>query len=229
MLSKLSSMTGFGAPEGVERARKTACRGPTSVRSPLVEVGSGAHPAAVTTGAGHPHDMAPRSPAGRPITGQGSRVEPGATIEPEVLRAATVVWLVVNAVNVLQAIGFATRPSAPEVNPALGLVIAALAIPATWALVVFIRVRAGWRFVAGPVVFDAFVVLMLLVDYVLDIEWRDPVVAAIQVPYLVLFFGSIVLMGIPMFRIDRRRWLVTVITSVALVASMAYAIAMGVG
>jgi len=39
---------------------------------------------------------------------------------PAGLRAATVVWLVVNAVGVLQAIGFATRPFAPEVNPALG-------------------------------------------------------------------------------------------------------------
>ena len=183
----------------------------------------------MATGVHHPHDVARRSPAGPPITGQASRAAPGATIGPEWLRAATVVWLVVNAVSVLQAIGFATRPSAPEVNPALGLVMAVLAIPATWALIVFIRVRAGWRFVAGPVLFDAFVVLMVLVDRVLDIEWRDPVVPAIQVPYLVLFFGSIFMMGIPMLRIDRRRWLLTVITTALLLASMVYAIAMGVG
>ncbi len=139
------------------------------------------------------------------------------------------VWLVVNAVNVMQAIGFASRPFAPEVNQALGLVMVALAIPATWALWTFVRLRAGWRFVAGPLVFDAFVVLMVLVDYLLDVEWRDPVVPAIQVPYLLLFFGSIFLMGIPMFRIDRRRWLVTVITAALLLASMVYAIAVGVG
>jgi hypothetical protein len=139
------------------------------------------------------------------------------------------VWLVVNAVNVLQAIGFTTRPFAPEVNPALGLVIAALAIPATWALLVFTRVRAGWRFVTGPVVFDAFVVLMLLVDHLFHVEWRHPVVPAIQVPYLLLFFGSIFLMGVPMFRIDLRRWLITALTTAMLIASMAYAIAMAVG
>jgi hypothetical protein len=141
----------------------------------------------------------------------------------------TVVWLVINSVNVLQAIGFATRPFAPGVNPALGLVIAPLAIPATWALLVFLRLRAGWRFIAGPLVFDAFVILMLAIDYLYRIEWRDPPVAAIQVPYLLLFFGSILLMGPPMFRIDRRRWSVTAVTTGLLLASMLYATSMGVG
>jgi hypothetical protein len=145
------------------------------------------------------------------------------------LRAATATWIVVNAVNVLQSIGFATRPFAPGVNPVLGLVIAALAIPATWALIVFVRVGAGWRFVAGPLVFDGFVVLMLLVDHLLGIPWRDPVIPAIQVPYLVLFFGSILLLGAPMLRIDRRRWSVTAATTTLLLASMVYAMAMGVG
>jgi hypothetical protein len=181
------------------------------------------------TGVDQARDEDHRTPAGPPTSGQTRRAEPGAAIGPEGLRAAAVVWLVVNAVNVLQSIGFATRPIAPEVNPALGLAIAALAIPATWALVVFVRVHAGCRLVAGPVVFGAFVVVMLIVNHLLDIEWRDPVVPAILVPYLLLFFGSIFLMGIPMFRIDRRRWLVTVGTTILLLASMAYAISVGVG
>jgi hypothetical protein len=44
-----------------------------------------------------------------------------------------------------------------------------------------------------------------------------------------LFFTGIVLMGSPMFRIDRRRWLVTVATTMLLIAAMLYAMAMGVG
>jgi hypothetical protein len=143
--------------------------------------------------------------------------------------AISVVWVVVNSVNVLQAIGFATRPAAPWVNPLLGLVIAALAVPATWALRAFVRAGAGWRFAAGPAVFDAFVVLMLAVDHVLRIQWRDPVNPAIQAPYLGLFFGAIFLMGFPMYRIDRRRWLVTATTTVLLLLAMGYAMWMGVG
>jgi hypothetical protein len=158
-----------------------------------------------------------------------TRDETMATLGPEGLRAAVTVWLVVNAVNVLQSVGFVTRPTAPEVNALLGLVIAALAFPATRALLVFRRRRAGWLFFVGPLVFDAFVVLMLVVDYLARVEWRGPVVPVIEIPYLLLFFGSIVLMGLPMYRLDRRRWLVTVTTSVMLLGSMAYAMSAGVG
>jgi hypothetical protein len=144
-------------------------------------------------------------------------------------RAVDVVWLVVNAVNVLQAIGFATRPVAPWVNAALGVVISGLAIPATWALLRLIRRRSDLHLAAGPLVFDLFVAFHVLVEYVLRIAWRNPVVPEIQIPYLGLFFGSIFLMGLPMYRIDRRRWLVTALTTSLLLLAMVYAIAMGVG
>jgi hypothetical protein len=51
----------------------------------------------------------------------------------------------------------------------------------------------------------------------------------ILVPYLLLFFGSILLMGLPMFRLDRRLWLVTVATTVLLLGSMVIAMRKGVG
>ncbi len=38
----------------------------------------------------------------------------------------------------------------------------------------------------------------------------------ILVPYLVLFFGSIFLMGIPMYRMKKKLWLVTVATTLLL-------------
>ena len=148
---------------------------------------------------------------------------------PEGLRAAVIVWLVVNAVNLLQSAGFVTRPFAPAVNPVLGLVIASLAIPATWALLVFRQRRAGWLFLAGPLAFDAFVVLFFPVEHLAQVQWRDPLVPVIAVPYIILFFGSIVLMGLPMYRLDRRRWLVTAATSVILLGSMSYAMSAGVG
>jgi hypothetical protein len=166
--------------------------------------------------------------SGQAPTGR-SRDETVAMLGAEGLRAAVVVWLVVNAVNVLQSVGFVTRPFAPQVNPVLGLVIAALAVPATWALLVFRRRRAGRLFLAGPLAFDAFVVLFFPVEHLARVQWRDPLVPAIAVPYLVLFFGSIVLMGLPMYRLDRRRWLVTVTTSIILLGSMVYAMSMGVG
>ena len=57
---------------------------------------------------------------------------------------------------------------------------------------------------------------MIVVDYVSPVEFRSPPRYGILVPYLVLFFGSILLMGIPMFRLNRGLWMVTVASTVLL-------------
>jgi len=145
--------------------------------------------------------------------------------------AALTVWGVVNAVNVLQAAGFLSRvpTGSMAINHLLGYVMIALAVPATVALVAFLRAGAGWRQWAGPAVYLAFVVLMVVVEYVRPVEFRSPPHYGILVPYLLLFFGAILLMGLPMFRMDRRLWLVTVATTVLLLGSMGIAMRAGVG
>lgn len=145
--------------------------------------------------------------------------------------AALTVWGVVNAVNVLQAAGFLSRvyTGSREINHILGYVIIALAIPSTAALVAFIRARAGWRHWIGPGAFLAFIALMIVVEDVLKIEFRSPARTDILVPYLVLFFGSILLMGLPMYRMEKRLWLITAATSALLLVAMGIAMNAGVG
>jgi hypothetical protein len=145
--------------------------------------------------------------------------------------AALTVWGVVNAVNVLQAAGFLSRVYAGSrvINHLLGYGMIALALPATLALVAFGRVRAGWRQWVGPAVYLAFIALLVVVDYVWPVEFRSPMRYSILVPYLLLFFGAILLMGLPMFKMDRRLWLVTVATTVLLLGSMGAAMYAGVG
>ena len=145
--------------------------------------------------------------------------------------AALTVWGVVNAVNVLQAVGFVSRvrTGSMAINHLLGYVMIALAAPATLALVAFARARAGWLQWIGPAVYLAFVLLEVVVDYVRPVEFRSPRRYGILVSYLLLFFGAILLMGLPMFRMDRRLWLVTVATTVFLLGSMGVAMRVGVG
>jgi hypothetical protein len=145
--------------------------------------------------------------------------------------AALTVWGVVNAVNVLQSAGFLSRvyTGSREINHLLGLVMIALAIPTAVALVALVRARAGWRQWIGPAVYLAFVALEVIVDYVWPVEFRSPTRYGILVPYLLLFFGAILLMGLPMFRLNRRLWLVTVATTVLLLGSMGVAMVAGVG
>ena len=144
--------------------------------------------------------------------------------------AALTAWIVVNAVNVLQAAGFLSRAStgSRRTNHVLGYAILALALPTAAALAGFLRARAGMLHVAGPTVFLAFAALMAVVDYVLPVEFRSPARPVILVPFLLLFFGSILLLGLPMFRLDRRLWLVTVATTVLLLVTMGWAMRRGV-
>jgi len=141
------------------------------------------------------------------------------------------VWAVVNGVNVLQSVGFLSRirTGSMELNHRLGYAIIALAVPAAAALVGFVRAGAVWRLWIGPAVYLAFVAVELVVDYVSPTEFRSPARPEVLVPYLALFFGAILLMGVPMFRVNRPLWLVTVATTVLLLGSMVAAMRRGVG
>ena len=145
--------------------------------------------------------------------------------------AVLTVWGVVNAVNLLQSAGFLSRvvTGSRAINHLLGYGMIALAVPAALTIVAFVRARAGWRQWIGPAAFLAFVAFMVVVEDIWQVEFRSPMRYDILVPYLVLFFGSILLMGLPMFRINRRLWLVTVATTVLLLGSMGVAMYMGVG
>jgi len=145
--------------------------------------------------------------------------------------AALTVWGVVNAVNVLQAAGFLSRlpTGSLAVNHLLGRVMIGLALPALAAVIAFVRAGAGWRHWVGPAAYLAFVALMIVVDYAWPVEFRSPRRNGILVPYLVLFFGAILLMGLPMFRLSRPLWFVTVATTVLLLGAMGVAMAKGVG
>ena len=145
--------------------------------------------------------------------------------------AALTVWGVVNAVNLLQAAGFFSRvvTGNREINHLLGYGIIALGIPAALTIVAFVRARAGWRQWIGPAVFLAFLGFEIAVEDIWQVEFRSPVRNDILVPYLVLFFGSILLMGLPMFRMNRRLWLVTVVTTILLLVRMGIAMNAGVG
>ena len=145
--------------------------------------------------------------------------------------AALTVWAVVNAVNILQSVGFLSRvrTGTMTLNHQLGYAMFVLGIPAAISVVGFVRARAGLLSWIGPVVYIAFLALMLVVDYAAPVEFRSPPLYGVLVPYLVLFFGAILLMGLPMYELNRSYWLVTVATSALLIGSMVWAMRRGVG
>jgi protein-S-isoprenylcysteine O-methyltransferase Ste14 len=139
------------------------------------------------------------------------------------------VWGIVNAVNLVQGLGFVSRVTtgARAINHTLGFGIILLVVPAIAALVALRG--AGWLGWVGPAMFVVFVALMVWVDYLFPVEFRSPQRPSILVPYLVLFFGSILLMGLQMYAVDRRLWLVTVATTALHLVAMGLAMMRGVG
>lgn len=114
-------------------------------------------------------------------------------------------------------------------NHALGLGILALGVPALVALGALVLEGAPVLHWIGAAVFLVFLVLMLRVDYLRPVEFRSPRRLGVLVPYLVLFFGSILLMGLPMYTLDRGLWLVTVATTLFHLSAMGAAMRSGVG
>ena len=145
------------------------------------------------------------------------------------LWAALLVWSIVNAVNVLQAIGFLSRvwTGSRAINHLLGHIMIALAVPAGVALVALLHSGASCLHWVGPAVYLAFIVVFLDVDCVGPLEFRSLVRLDILVRYLVLFSGTILLMGLPMFRINWHLWFVTVVTTALLLGSMVVAMRRG--
>jgi hypothetical protein len=133
------------------------------------------------------------------------------------------VFTVVNVTNVAQTIAFLLRHANPGVQWAMGLLMIVMAIPAGVAVVLDSGLALpAWQR-TGPLVFIAFAAFSLVVNHLLDIEFRQPRNAAVLVPFLVLFFGSILLMGLRLFPVSKPLWGVTAFTSAALVGSMIWA------
>jgi hypothetical protein len=141
------------------------------------------------------------------------------------------VWGVVNVVNILQGVGFLSRiyTGSMSVNHLLGYGIFVLAVPAALALAAFVVSRSGALHWMGPAVFLAFASLMAVVDYIRPVEFRTPKYPPLLIPFLLLFFGAILLMGLPMYKMNRRLWFVTVATTLFLLASMGAAMRRGLG
>lgn len=147
----------------------------------------------------------------------------------ELLRTDTVVFAIASTTCVAQTVGFMSRTSGHTIQSVAGVIIMVLALPAAWVL--WADRSAGialWNHI-GPALFVAFCAVSFYVDYVPGIEFRDPVNGAILVPYLLLFYGSILFMGLRLFPVSRPLWAVTAAAAVALLWATGWAQFKGVG
>lgn len=145
------------------------------------------------------------------------------------LRTDTVVFAITCITCVAQTVGFMSRTSGQSIQSVAGVIIMALVLPAVWVLWADRGAGiAGWNHI-GPALFVGFCALSLYVDYIPGVEFRAPVNAAVLVPYLILFYGSILFMGLRLFPVSRPLWATTATAATALLWATGWAQYKGVG
>jgi len=105
-----------------------------------------------------------------------------------------VLFFVINSANIIISTIFITRVKKPEIEKILGILYNALGIPTVVIIILNLYFQREWWFWLIPLLFLCLILFDLVVDYVKKIEFRNPKNPRILVPFLTLYYCSIILM-----------------------------------
>lgn len=105
-----------------------------------------------------------------------------------------ILFIIINSANIIISTIFITRVKKPGLEHGLGILYVALGIPTLIITFLNILIQREWWFWVFPSLFLIFIVFELIVDYVKKMEFRNPRNIQILVPYLILYYISIILM-----------------------------------
>jgi len=139
------------------------------------------------------------------------------------LGVSSLLFFCVNGINVLTFLMFVSRVKMPQLASPFGMATILIAIPLLFLGVVNLLQRGSILSWVPLFSYAGWALFALMVDYVWKVEFRNPVNPWILVPFLVLFYGSIVGMGLNFWRIHFFFWIITACTSVLNVLGSIYA------
>ena len=115
-----------------------------------------------------------------------------------------VVWAFV--LQICLIVLFAIRKTNLDLILKYGWVVYLLCIPAL--IVSFIMVRGGKpiSFQLAGYIFLAWAILGLTIDYVFKIQWRDPIVWSVFIPYVLLYLSTVMFYWFPVGILSRPLW-----------------------
>ncbi len=105
-----------------------------------------------------------------------------------------ILFIIINSANIIISIIFITRVKKLGMEHGLGILYVALGVPTLIITVLNIIFQREWWFWVFPSLFLIFIIFELIVDYVKKTEFRNPRSIRILVPYLILYYISIILM-----------------------------------
>lgn len=124
--------------------------------------------------------------------------------------------------QVVLIVHFAVRqPLFETYTTRFGWIVYALAIPAAAISLVLMRGGKRWWFWLGGFLFVAYAIFGYWVDYVAQIEFRDPLRWSVAGPYVLLYLATVMFYWWPLARIRRSLWAVyTVLFVIAMVLNI---------
>jgi len=103
-------------------------------------------------------------------------------------------FLIINSANIIISSIFVLRVKKPELERVLGILYISLGIPTLIITIFNLYFQREWWYWVYPIIFLIFIVFELIIDYIKKIEFRNPRNNRILVPYLILYYISILLM-----------------------------------
>jgi hypothetical protein len=101
---------------------------------------------------------------------------------------------------------FAIRRSNLDLILQYGWVFYLLSIPAVIVSILILRGGKEWSFWFGGFIFLVWAVFGLIIEYGFRIQWRNPIVWPIFIPYVALYLGTIMFYWFPLGVISRPLW-----------------------
>lgn len=103
-------------------------------------------------------------------------------------------FIIINIFNLAVFALFLSRVKKPEISKKIGVFSLLVGIPTLIIAIFNIILLREWWYWLFPMLLVGFMVFCLIVDYVKKIEFRNPRKLSILIPFLVIFYISIILM-----------------------------------
>lgn len=103
-------------------------------------------------------------------------------------------FIVINIFNLTVFALFLSRVKVPSISSKIGIFSLILGIPNLLITILNIFLLREWWYWVFPLLFMSFLIFTLFVDYIKKIEFRNPRKLSILIPFLILFYVSLILM-----------------------------------
>ncbi|MFX1359727.1 MAG: hypothetical protein ACFE8T_05245 [Promethearchaeota archaeon] len=103
-------------------------------------------------------------------------------------------FIIINIFNLSVFALFLSRVKRPGISKNIGIFSLSFGIPTLTIAIINLILQRHWWYWFFPLLLVGFILFSLIVDYIKNIEFRNPRKKSILIPFLILFYVSIILM-----------------------------------